>query len=65
MLAQRGVLSDQYAQISISRISVFDRRGSGHEAAPLGQCGRAEELVGRPINEVTFGIEVIVDVGVD
>ena len=33
------VLSDQYAQISVSRISVFDRHVSGHEAAPLGQRG--------------------------
>jgi hypothetical protein len=30
-------LSDQCAQISVSRSLVFDRRGSGHEAAPLGQ----------------------------
>lgn len=59
------VLSDQCAQISVLRRTAFDRRGSGHEAGPLGQRGRAEELLGRPINEVTFGIEVIVDVGVD
>ena len=44
---------------------IFDRRGSGHEAAPLGQGGRAERFVGRSIDEVAFGIEVIVDVGMD
>jgi hypothetical protein len=30
------VLSDQYAQIFVSRRSVFDRQISGHKAAPLG-----------------------------
>jgi hypothetical protein len=34
-----GVLSDQCAQISVSRISIFDYGGSSHEAAPLGQGG--------------------------
>ena len=44
---------------------VFDRRGSGHEAAPLGQGGRSEHLVGWSIDEVAFGIEVIEHAGVD
>ena len=61
----RAVLSDQCAQISVSRISVFAHCRSGHKAAPLGQRGRTEHLVGRSIDEVAFGIEVIVDVGVD
>ena len=55
------MLSDQYAQISVSRRPVFDRRGSGHEAAPLGEGGRAEHLVGWSIDEVAFGVEVIVE----
>ena len=32
-------LSDECAQISVSRISIFDHGGSSHEAAPLGQRG--------------------------
>ena len=59
------VLSDQCAQISVSRILVFDHGSSGHEAAPLGQGSRAEQLLGRSIDEVAIGIEVVLDVGVD
>ena len=59
------VLSDECAQISVSRILVFDHCTSGHEAAPLGQGDRAEELVGWSIDEVAFGIEVVLNVGVD
>ena len=59
------VLSDECAQISVLRRSVFDRGSSDHEAAPLGQGGRAERFVGRSIDEVAFGIEVVLDVGVD
>ena len=58
------VLSDQCAQVSVWPIPVFDRRGSGHEAAPLGQGGRTERFGGGSIDEVTLGVEVIVDVGV-
>jgi hypothetical protein len=32
---------------------------------PLGQCGRTTLLVGLAIDEVTFGIEVVVDIGVN
>lgn len=36
-----------------------------HEVLPLGQGSRAAGLVGLSIDEVAFGVEVIVDVGMD
>ena len=45
-------------------MSGFGGQVSGHDDLPLGQCGRATLFVGLAIDEMTFGIEVIVDVGV-
>ena len=39
-------------------------QASGHEVLPLGQCGRAALLVGLPVDEVAFGIEMTVEGGV-
>lgn len=65
MLSVLWVLSDQWAQVSVWRSLVFDGASLGHEAAPLGKGGQAEQFVGGPIDEVALGIEVIVDVGMD
>ena len=41
------------------------RASSAHDVAPLGQCGRATFAVGLTVDEVTFLVEVVVDLGVD
>ena len=38
---------------------------SGHERLPLGQGGRAAELVSLAIDEVAFRVEVVVQAGVN
>ena len=38
---------------------------SGHKCLPLGQCGRATFAVVLSINEVAFGIEMVVQGGMD
>ena len=45
--------------------SVFDIRGLGGDLTPLGQRRCAALFEGLAINDVAFGIEVVLDVGVD
>ena len=53
-----GVFSDY-------RLTGFDGQVSGHDDLPVGQCTRAALFEGWSVDEVTFGVEVVVDVGVD
>lgn len=39
----------------------YPRCNSGHEVLPLGQRGRAAKLVGLPVDEMAFLVEVVVD----
>ena len=45
--------------------SVFDARGPGGNSSPFGKCRRAASFVGLAVDNMTFEIKVIVDVGVD
>ena len=60
-----AVLSVLCALISAWRSWVFETGRSGCEYLPLGQGGRATQLVGLAVDEVAFGGEVVGDIGVD
>ncbi len=59
------MLSVLCALRSASCRKVFEAGRSGCEHLPLGQGGRAAQLVGLAVNEVAFGREVVGDIGVD
>lgn len=58
-LAQR-VLSVRCEPVSTGWIGILKRRGSGHEGLPLSPGGGAAVFESLAVDEVAFGIEVIV-----
>jgi hypothetical protein len=61
----RAVLSVGCELVSAGRMGLMRHLNSGHEALPLGQGGRAAELVSFTIDEVTFLVEMVVDTGMN
>jgi len=57
----RTVVSVQSQLVSDWHSSPQPCPGSGHEVLPLSQGGRAAGLVGLSVDQVAFGIEVVVD----
>ena len=60
-----GVLSVGCELVSAGRSAAWEGQISGHEALPLGQRDRAAKLESLAVDEVAFGIEMIVQGGMD